>query len=72
MAEAALLVAAGSRATGSALYGVTGDGVGGLVGVTALSALEGDGGSDAAFLSETVFILRRATAAKRAAYPDAC
>ena len=56
MTEAALLATAGSRATGSASYGVTGDGVGGFVGVVALSALEGDGKSDAAFLSETVFL----------------
>ena len=46
--------------------------MGGLIGVTALLALEGDGRSNAAFLLETVFILRRATAAKRAAYPNAC
>jgi len=55
-----------------ALYGVIGDGVGGLIGVTALLALEGDGGSNAAFLLEIVFILRRATVAKRTAYPNAC
>jgi hypothetical protein len=72
--EAVLLAAAGSRATGSALYGVTGGEVGGLVGVAALSAIEGDGKSDAAFLSETAFFsgwlgfLRRAAAPKRAAY----
>jgi len=57
---------------GSALYGVIGDGVGGLVGVIALSALEGDGRSNAAFLLEIVFILHRAMVAKRAVYPNVC
>jgi hypothetical protein len=53
-----------------ALYSVIGDGVGGLIGVIALLALEGDGGSNMAFLLEIVFILRRATAAKRVVYPN--
>ena len=57
MTEAALLAIVGSWVTGSALYGVTGDGERGFVGVVALLALEGDGKSDAAFLLELVFFL---------------
>jgi len=70
--EVVLLVAAGSQVTGSALYSVIGNGVGGLIGVIVLLALEGDGRSNTAFLLETVFILRRATVAKRVAYPNIC
>ena len=55
-----------------ALYSVTGDGVGGLIGVIALLALEGDGKSNAALLLETVFFLHRAAAAKYAVYPNIC
>jgi len=57
---------------GSALYSVTGNRVGGLIGVIALLALEGDGRSNIAFLLEIVFILRRATVAKRVVYPNIC
>jgi hypothetical protein len=70
--EAALLVVAGSQATGSALYSVTGNRVRGLIGVTALLVLEGDGKSNAALLLETVFFLRRAAAAKHTVYPNIC
>jgi len=70
VAEAALLVAAGSRATGSALYSVIGNRVGGLIGVIALLALEGDGKSNTALLLEIVFFLYRAAVAKRIVYPN--
>ena len=57
MTEVVLLAIAGSRATGSALYSVTGNGVEGFIGVIALLVLEGDGKSNIAFLLETVFFL---------------
>ena len=74
MVEVVLLVVVGSRVTGSALYSVIGDGVGGVI---ALLAIEGDGKSDAVFLLETaVFLgwlgfLRRVAAPKRVVYPSA-
>jgi hypothetical protein len=57
---------------GPALYSVIGNRVGGLIGVTALLILEGDGKSNTVLLLEIVFFLYRAAAAKRVVYPNIC